>query len=85
MADHSLRDRIQGDWKQLSGSVHHEWSKLTRDDVGQIKGNVEILAGKIQERYSVTEAEASKQIEQWISTFQAYKAKQTNSDPSSES
>ena len=71
MKDDSLKNRIQGNWKQLSGSVRHEWGKLTHNDVEQIKGNVEVLAGKIQEHYGVTEAEAKKQIEQWASKFQA--------------
>ena len=43
MTDNSLRDKIQGNWKQLSGSVRHEWGKLTHNDVEQIKGDVEML------------------------------------------
>ncbi len=70
--DNSLRDKIQGNWKQLSGVVRHEWGKLTHNDVEQVKGDVTVLAGKIQERYGVTEAEASKQIEQWASKFHAH-------------
>jgi uncharacterized protein YjbJ (UPF0337 family) len=83
MADHSLQDMLQGNWKQLSGSVHHEWGKLTHNDVEQIKGDVEMLAGKIQERYGVTEAEARMQIRQWLGNFmsrQAAKTAQASSD-----
>ena len=43
MKDNSLRDRIQGNWKQLSGDVRYEWGKLTHNDVEQIKGDVETL------------------------------------------
>ncbi len=75
--DNSLRDRIQGNWKQLSGGVRHEWGKLTHNDVEQVKGDVEVLAGKIQERYSVTEAEARKQIEQWANKFHTHQTKQS--------
>jgi len=78
--DNSLRDRIQGNWKQLSGAVHHEWGKLTHNDVEQIKGDVTVLAGKIQERYGVTEAEASKQIEHWANKFHTHQRKQSKSD-----
>ena len=53
--DDSLRNRIQGNWKQMSGSVRHEWGKLTHNDVEQIKGDVETLAGMIQDRYGVAE------------------------------
>ncbi len=65
MKDDSLQNRIQGNWKQMSGSVRHEWGKLTHNDVEQIKGDVEVLSGKIQHHYGVAEAEARKQIEQW--------------------
>lgn len=55
----------------MSGSVRHEWGKLTHNDVEQIKGNVEVLAGMIQDRYGVAEADAKKQIEQWANKFLA--------------
>jgi uncharacterized protein YjbJ (UPF0337 family) len=80
VTDNSLRDRIQGNWKQLSGGVHHEWGKLTHNDVEQIKGDVEMLAGKIEERYGVTKAEARRQIEQWAIKFLAHKAEQPKND-----
>ncbi len=60
--------------------VRHEWGKLTHNDVEQIKGDVEMLAGKIEERYGVTKAEARKQIEQWVSKFQAHQTDQSDSD-----
>ncbi len=50
MLDNSLHDRIQGNWKQLSGEIQHAWGKLTHNDVEEIKGDVEMLAGKIEER-----------------------------------
>jgi uncharacterized protein YjbJ (UPF0337 family) len=80
--DNSLRNRIQGNWKLMSGSVRHEWGKLSHNDVEQIKGDVEVLAGKIQDRYGVAEAEARKQIEQWASKFQAQQTDQSNSNTS---
>ena len=82
MKDNSLRNRIQGNWKLMSGSVRHEWGKLSHNDVEQIKGNVEVLAGKIQDRYGVAEAEARKQIEQWASKFQAQQTDAQQTDQS---
>lgn len=75
MADNSLQERIQANWKQLSGSVRQEWGKLTHNDVEQIRGEFEVLAGKIQERYSVTKAEARKQIEQWVDRMRPHQPK----------
>jgi len=81
--DDSLRNRIQGNWKQMSGSVRHEWGKLTHNDVEQIKGNVEVLSGMIQDRYGVAEADARKQIEQWTNKFHAQQTEAQQTDPSS--
>jgi len=78
--DNSLQDRIQGNWKQLSGGVRHEWGKLTHNDVEQIKGDVEMLAGKIEERYGVTKAEARRQIAQWVSKVHAHQMDQSDGD-----
>ena len=80
MKDNSLHDRIEGNWKQLSGGVRHEWGKLTHNDVEEIKGDVEMLAGKIEERYGVTKAEARRQIGRWVIQFLAHKVEQSKSD-----
>ncbi len=78
MKDSSLHERVQGNWKQLSGGVHHQWGKLTHNDVEQIKGDVEMLAGKIEEHYGVTKAEARKQIEHWAATLLAQQVEQSH-------
>ena len=79
MKDSSLHERVQGNWKQLSGGVRHEWGKLTHNDVEQVKGDVEVLAGKIEERYGVTKAEARKQIELWAARMLAHHIEQERS------
>jgi uncharacterized protein YjbJ (UPF0337 family) len=62
MSSHATWHRIQGNWKQLVGSVHEHWGKLTHDDIAHIDGQRERLLGKIQERYGIAEQEADKQI-----------------------
>jgi uncharacterized protein YjbJ (UPF0337 family) len=61
-------DRIQGDWKQLSGRVKEQWGKLTDDDLDIVAGRSEQLAGKIQEHYGVMKDDAEKQIADWART-----------------
>jgi uncharacterized protein YjbJ (UPF0337 family) len=78
--DNSLQERIQGNWKQLQGGVRHEWGRLTHNDVEGVKGDVERLAGKIEERYGVTKAEARRQIERWAAAFLARKAEQAKAE-----
>ena len=58
-------DRIEGNWKQLTGKAQVQWGKLTNDDVDVIAGKREQLSGKIQERYGVAKDEAEKQISAW--------------------
>lgn len=58
-------DQLQGNWKQLKGSVKEQWGKLTDDDVTRIEGNYDQLVGKIQERYGVQREEAEKQVKEW--------------------
>ena len=58
-------DRIEGNWKQFSGTVREKWGKLTNDDVDQIQGQSEQLIGKIQERYGIARAEAERELDSW--------------------
>lgn len=58
-------DRIEGNWKQLSGRALEQWGKLTSDDFDVVAGRRDILAGKIQERYGVAKDEAEAQITAW--------------------
>ncbi|MGU3493191.1 CsbD family protein [Xanthobacteraceae bacterium A53D] len=60
-------DRIEGNWKQLTGNAKTQWGKLTDDDLTEIKGRREILEGKIQERYGLAKDEVKKQVDTWSS------------------
>jgi uncharacterized protein YjbJ (UPF0337 family) len=61
-------DRIQGDWKQVTGKAKEQWGKLTEDDFTVVAGRRDQLAGKIQERYGVAKDEAENQIAAWERT-----------------
>ncbi len=58
-------DQIAGTWKQAEGQVRTQWGKLTDDDLMQIKGQRDVLAGRIQQRYGIAKEEADKQIDAW--------------------
>lgn len=62
-------DRVEGNWKQLTGNAQKRWGKLTNDHLDVIKGNREILAGKIQEQYGVSKDVAERQINEWSDTL----------------
>jgi uncharacterized protein YjbJ (UPF0337 family) len=55
-------DTVKGDWKQFQGKVKEQWGKLTDDDLNQIQGRREQLAGAIQKRYGIEKDEAERQV-----------------------
>ena len=61
-------DRIQGNWKQVTGRVKVQWGKLTDDDMDVIAGQRDQLAGKIQERYGLAKDDVEKQLSTWESS-----------------
>ena len=54
-------DRIEGDWKMLSGKVQERWGKLTDDDLDVIAGRRDQLLGRIQQRHGFAREEADRQ------------------------
>jgi uncharacterized protein YjbJ (UPF0337 family) len=58
-------DRIQGNWKQVTGKAREEWGKLTDSDLQVVAGRREQLAGKIEERYGIAKDEAEAQLAAW--------------------
>lgn len=58
-------ERIEGNWKQIKGQAKAQWGKLTDDQLTEIGGKREQLAGKIQESYGITKDEAEQQLAAW--------------------
>ena len=42
-----------------------QWGKLTDNDLTVVEGNMDQLAGRVQERYGVQREEAEKQIKEF--------------------
>jgi uncharacterized protein YjbJ (UPF0337 family) len=62
-------DRIEGNWKQMKGTVKGKWGKLTDDHLDVVAGKRDKLAGQIQETYGISKDEAEKQISAWEKTL----------------
>jgi uncharacterized protein YjbJ (UPF0337 family) len=60
------RDVLKGNWTQLKGKVRRQWGKLTDDDIERIKGDRDILIGKLQEHYGRTREQAEEDLERWL-------------------
>lgn len=64
-------DRIEGNWKQLTGNVKAQWGRLTDDDLAQIAGRREMLEGKLQERYGLARDEVKRQVDKFTDSIDA--------------
>jgi uncharacterized protein YjbJ (UPF0337 family) len=60
-------DRIEGNWKQLTGQVKQQWGNLTDDDIAQINGKREELEGRIQARYGYGKDQVRKEVDDFLS------------------
>ena len=63
-------DRVEGNWKQLTGKVKAKWGDLTDDDLTEINGRREQLEGKLQERYGYAKDQARKEVDDWYNAQQ---------------
>ena len=59
-------DVLKGKWQQLKGEARIQWGKLTDDDLDQIQGNAEKLAGKLQERYGYAKDQAQREVDEFV-------------------
>lgn len=59
------KDIIEGKWLEVKGAVQQKWGKLTDDDLAEINGSRDKLAGKIQKNYGLAKDEVEKQLKAW--------------------
>ncbi len=60
------RDRVEGSWKQFSGSLREQWGKLLGDESGVNAGRRDRLAGNIQVRHGDSQEEAERQVRDFL-------------------
>ncbi|RIE08529.1 CsbD family protein [Candidatus Cryosericum hinesii] len=63
----ATNDILLGKWHELKGHVREQWGKLTDDDLTQLSGKTEELAGVLQQRYGYDKAKAETEINDWLS------------------
>jgi len=55
-------DQIEGKWKEMAGGVKEQWGKLTDDELTEIGGKRDKLAGVIQKKYGLAKEAVEDQI-----------------------
>lgn len=63
------KDIAKGNFKQLKGKIKEQWGKLTDDEIDQLEGHADILAGKLQERYGLERQEAERQAKDFQNRY----------------
>ena len=63
-------DRVEGNWKQISGKAREKWGKLTDSDWQVVAGKKDQLVGRIQERYGIGKDEAAREADDWATALQ---------------
>jgi uncharacterized protein YjbJ (UPF0337 family) len=64
------QDIFEGKWTQIRGKAQAWWGDLTDDDLDRVEGNVDILAGILQERYGYTREAAEDEIERRVMEYE---------------
>ncbi len=65
------KDILEGNWKQIKGEAKVWWGKLTDDDLDRAAGNMEIMAGILQEKYGYSHESAVEDIDKHMKEFEA--------------
>jgi len=58
-------NKLDGAWHELLGHAKEQWAKLTDDEFRRIDGKRDVLEGLIQQKYGLTQEQASRQIDDW--------------------
>jgi uncharacterized protein YjbJ (UPF0337 family) len=62
-------DTLKGQWNQVKGQLRKQWGRLTDDDIDQIKGDRDILLGKLQEYYGKNREQNERDLETWLDGY----------------
>ncbi|MBI2218454.1 MAG: CsbD family protein [Candidatus Rokubacteria bacterium] len=60
------QDVFAGRWKQLRGQAKEWWGQVTDDELDQIEGQRDKLAGLLQVKYGYTKEQAEQEIDRRI-------------------
>jgi uncharacterized protein YjbJ (UPF0337 family) len=60
---------IRTKWDQLQSGAQQRWSKLTTEDLVQIRDDVNRLAGLVQQRYGYTTERAQAEADKFLDNY----------------
>lgn len=60
------KDIIKGKWHEIKGKLKQQWGDLTDDEIAQMEGSYEELAGILQKKYGYQKDQVHKEIEKFL-------------------
>ena len=60
---------IKGKWLEVRGEVRKAWGKLTDDELDKTKGDMQAIAGLIQQKYGKTQEGHDKKLSDIFKRF----------------
>ena len=57
-------EEVKARWHQLRGVLKELWGELSGNDIDYIDGQRELLVGKLQEKYGMSEEEAQRKVDE---------------------
>ncbi len=61
---------ISGKWTELKGEIRKMWGSLSDDDIERTKGNVQSLAGIVQQKYGYAKDSVADKLNELYEHFQ---------------
>lgn len=62
-------DILKGKWRQLRGEVKKQWGRITDDELDQMEGEMDKLAGILQEKYGYTREQAEDEVHRFTDRY----------------
>jgi uncharacterized protein YjbJ (UPF0337 family) len=55
-------DILKGKWTEMKGQLQRKWGRLSDSDYDEIAGNVDVLVGRLQQRYGYQKERAEREV-----------------------
>ena len=63
------KDIIEGKWKEVKGEILRTWGELTSDEVDKAKGDLTVLAGRLQKKYGYAKSEVQSRLNEIVKKY----------------
>jgi uncharacterized protein YjbJ (UPF0337 family) len=61
---------VSGKWKEIKGEFLKTWGKVSGDEADRTQGNVESLAGLLEQKYGIAKEEGTKKLKEMFARFE---------------